>query len=484
MHNNQDKSILKGGVKYTTVSTIVFAISQIVTMAILARLLTKGDFGLIAIALTVKGFADLFTDFGFSTGVLHFQNISQKVYSSLYWTEISLSIVSFIIISLIAPFIAEFYHLEQLNILIPLLALGVPLGSIGSQQKIVLQKCFKFKLIATVEICAALAYLISAVLLAYLGKGVYALVFSNLLRCFVLGISFFFLGRRFYKIAFTFQFKEVIPYLKIGVYKVVSQSVNYFSSSFDVLIIGKMMSVEVLGVYNLAKDLVLKPAAIINPIIGRVFTPYFSILQDKKDELINSFSFIQKHVSNFIGLVYFAIAALSLPLVTLYYGQGNEEVAYMVSILSLFYFVRSYDIPLSMVCVAKGRTDIDMYWNFISFFIIIIFIYIGANISIYAVGVFLMIQSILLTPLNWKLYVNPLLNVNYWFYYTHLIKSIIIFLVPSIITFLVVSYFVDNSHSFILFIIGGFLIAFIDFLSFIIFDKNYIYLIFNSIKKL
>lgn len=483
MLNRKDDSIIKGGIKYTTISTVVYALSQIITMAILARLLTKEDFGLIAITITIKGFADLFSDFGFSTGILHFQNISKRIYSSLFWMGMFLSIISFLLICLLSPFIANFYHLEQLNHLIPLMALGVPLSSIGSQQRIVLQKQFKFKIISSIEIYSSLAYLISAIILAYLGKGVFSLVFSNLLRCFILGVFFFFVGRKFYKISFTFHLKEVIPYLKIGVYKVISQSINYFSSSFDVLIIGKLMNIEVLGIYNLAKDLVLKPAAIINPIVGRVFTPYFSMLQNKNNQLIYSFSSVQKHISNFIGLIYFAIAAVSLPLVTVYYGQGNEDVAYMVTILSFFYFVRSYDIPLSMVCIAKGRTDIDMYWNLISFIVTILFVFLGANISIYAVGAFLIIQILLTTPLNLKLYVKPLLDVNYKFYYNQLLKTFLFFIFPFIITFLLVRHFFSNSYSFLLLLVSGIILVILDFIVFIIFDRKYIRNIIANIKQ-
>ncbi|MCF6242315.1 MAG: oligosaccharide flippase family protein [Bacteroidales bacterium] len=70
------------GVKWTTVSTIFLAVTQLLKISVLARFLDKADFGLIAIVVFVLGFTNLFIDMGLTSAILHKQNITKNEYVS------------------------------------------------------------------------------------------------------------------------------------------------------------------------------------------------------------------------------------------------------------------------------------------------------------------------------------------------------------------------------------------------------------------
>lgn len=468
------------GVRWTSFSTIVLAVTQLVTTGVLVRLLDKSDFGLMAIIMVVKGFADLFMDFGITVAILHKQDITNKEYSSLYWVNMLLGFVIYFVLLFITPLISSFYNEPELLKLIPLLCLAVPISSIGRQQKTVLQKELFFKNIAIIEIISAIVSLALAIYLAVIHWGIYALVLSNLIRYALSNIIYFFVGIKKVPIRFHFRMKETVPFFKIGMYNTGGQVINYFSSSLDVLIIGKLLGSESLGIYNLAKDLVIKPAAVVTPIISRVVTPLFAKMQNEKENLLSNFFSVQQIVSNINAYIYLGILLLAYPIVRLYYGEGCDTCIPIVMILALYYMLREYGQPMSMVCIAKGRTDIDMWWNVLVLCISPVFVAVGASYSIETVAVSLLLFIILMFFPGWYMYAKRLLGVSCYLYYKSLLSTLKLFFLPAVITLGFV-YFITLADVWV-FLLGGSLFTLLVFISFYIFKREVLFFLRQFIK--
>lgn len=132
------------GAKWISISTFTLMITQMLSTAILVRLLDKSDFGLMALVMVVKGFADIFMDFGITVAILHKQDLSQNQYSSLYWLNMIIGVVIYAVVCVVTPLISSFYKEDSLLKLIPVMCLAIPFSSIGRQQKTLLQKEFFF----------------------------------------------------------------------------------------------------------------------------------------------------------------------------------------------------------------------------------------------------------------------------------------------------------------------------------------------------
>lgn len=469
------------GVRWTSFSTVILAITQLVTTAILARLLVKSDFGLMAIIMVVKGLAELFMDFGITVAILHKQNISKEEYSSLYWINMLIGFVIYGFLWIITPKISTFYNEIELLKLIPLMCLAIPLSSFGRMQKTVLQKELHFKTIAIVEITSTVFSLGVATYLALVNYGIYALIFSNLFRYVVANVVYFFIGINVVPIKLHFSLKEVKPFFKIGMYSTGGQLVNYFSTTFDVLIIGKILGADALGVYNLAKDLVLKPSSMLFPVISRVITPLFAKMQNDKENLQNYFFEVQNIIANINAFVYLGIALLSSPIINLYYGSGYEKCIPIVSILALYYMLREYAQPISMVCIAKGRTDIDLWWNLIIVCLLPIFVYIASCFSIVIVALVLLFFVILMFYPGWYMYARKLLDVSFFKYCNAIFGALKLFIIPCLLTivFLVI---VDLSYL-LTFLVCGTIFAISSFVMFYYFNRNVLSLILQIVHK-
>ena len=458
------------GVQWITLSTITLVITQMVSTAVLVRLLDKSDFGLMALVMVVKGFADIFMDFGITVAILHKQDMSQNQYSSLYWLNMFAGIIIYVVICLISPLIASFYHEIALLKLIPLMCLAIPFSSIGRQQKTLLQKELYFRAIAVVDIISALMGLCAALYFAYTGWGVYALVFSNLARYTVGNIIYFFVGVKIVPIKLHFKLSETLSSLKIGGYHTVSQVINYFTGSFDVLIIGKLLGAEGLGIYNLAKDLVTKPSALVAPIASKVATPIFSKMQDDSEQMNRSFFSVQKIVSYLNGFVYLGVFALAEPFVAFYYGEKYLVCVPLIHVLAIYYFIRQYGDTIGMVCIAKGRTDIDMWWNIIVVCFTPLVLWIGAQYSILVVTFALLLSQLVLTSPGWYMYSNKLLGIPFIRYYNNFLKTVDVFILPIIVSLLLIRFL--SFPAIVVFLITGAVFTVITFVLLLVFENS------------
>ena len=143
-----------GGVKWTSLSTGVRSILQLIQLLVLARFLSADDFGLIAIVMVVIGFSQLFMDMGISNAIIHKQNITTEQLSSLYWLNIFSGAVLTIIVYFIAPFVANFYNNAEIIPLLQLLSLSFIINAFANQYRVLLRKELKFNVLAKVEVIA------------------------------------------------------------------------------------------------------------------------------------------------------------------------------------------------------------------------------------------------------------------------------------------------------------------------------------------
>jgi O-antigen/teichoic acid export membrane protein len=401
------------GVKWTTTSTIVIAVTAILKISILTRFLDKSDFGLMALVTFVMGFMNLFNDMGLASAILHKQKISKKEYASLYWINLFMGFVLFGMLLLITPIISTFYDQSQLNILIPLLGLNLIISGIGRQFKVIEQKKLLFKQISIIDIIASIFALGFAILLAVKGFGVYSLVYSSLLLYLISNVAFLVIGLKKQGLLFHFNFTETMPFLKIGMYQVGGQIVNYFNRDLDILIIGKIFSPDILGGYSLAKQLVFRPAQLINPILVKVASPTLALFQTDIIALKRNYLKLVNIISTINIPVYIGIIIFAPWIIQILYGNGFENIIILVRILSVYMMLRAIGNPVGSLVIATGRTDLEFIWNLATLLIMPIFIYIGSFYGVIGVTIGITLAMLILFIPGWKLLINRMTGATW-----------------------------------------------------------------------
>ncbi len=410
------------GIKWTTLSSVSLAITQLLKISVLARFLDKTDFGLMAIVMVVLGFTNLFVDMGLTSAILHKQNITKNQYASLYWINFVFSFVLFIVVWFISPFVASFYNQPELITLIPLMALTIVFSAFGRQFKVIEQKELNFRFISLVDIVGSILSLIFAIFLAYYGYGIYSLVYSVILLQIISNTAFLIKGIKRIGIKLHFALAETRPFLKIGIYQVGGQIINYFNRDLDILIIGKFFGTEILGSYSLAKQLVRRPLQIIDPVITKVGLGVFPKYQNDNKRLSELFSKVLTILGGINIVVYGTILLLAPYIVRLLYGNNFEDIIILVQLFTIIVYLRSLGGQAGVLVVTKGRTDVDFYWNIINLIIFPVFIYIGSQYSIIWVIINIAVMQIFMTIPAWFFFYKRLINMSFNMY----IKPIVI----------------------------------------------------------
>lgn len=408
------KNSLVSGMKWTTLSAVVKSVVKLLQVAILTRFLPKSDFGTIAIATLFIGFTELFLDMGISSAIMHRQDTTKEEYSSLFWLNILTGIILTGILWIVSPFIAQYYNDESLTLILRMLSLNVLFSSIGRQHATIRHKNLDFKFLANVELATYLGTFVIAVLLAYIGFGVFSLVYStlfaiafpNIINC-IYGIH------KDGNIHLHFKIKETYPYLKIGVYKIGSLIIDFFCREFDVLIISTTLGKETLGMYSLCKKIVQMMYNLVNPILTKVLTPLFAKIQNDKQRLTTNYLRIVNILATTNHPLYILIAVLSTSILNTLYGPTYLDGQYVLSLLAVSYGLMSICNPVGTLQVALGRTDIGFYWTIFRIITNTLFIYVGALFSINGLAAAILLYNLFVIFPFWYMQYRPMLHISF-----------------------------------------------------------------------
>lgn len=413
-------------VKWNTVATIFVTVVQILRLSVLTRLLDVSDFGLIAIATMVIGFTDIFSELGLTVAIIHEQNITQKQYSSVYWTNIILSIFVFTFLWIVTPLISEFYDNTILNTIIPLLGIQILLNGFGKLFQTIKSKKLEYVFISKVRIYSALVGFFVTIILALLGMGIYSLVLGQLSQVTITQGVYFIVGRRQQKILWHLDFREIYGFIKIGVYRLGSQILDFFASRIDILLIGKFFGMDDLGIYNLAKDLIVKPFSILNTLTSNVAAAAFAKIQQSLILLSKYYSKIVNIVSVISIPIYLVIFIAADIIVVILYGSEHIEVAILLRILTFYGIECTIDSQGNILQISLGRTDIGFKWTLIRIICSILVIVAVSRINIIAVAYGQFILSIVSIYLFWRIVISPLIHIGFSGYTKSFISPLIV----------------------------------------------------------
>jgi O-antigen/teichoic acid export membrane protein len=470
------KKKVLSGVKWTALSNIVLSILQMLQVSILARFLSPNDFGLMAIVMVIIGFSRIFSDMGISNAIIHYQNTSHEQLSSLYWLNIFSGIVLFLLISLFSPLIAQFYEEPELVNLLVLLGSIFIVLAIGNQYRILLQKELLFNLMAKIEMSATLSAFIIAIICAVSGLGVYSLAYATLANALISTSLYLFIGLRKHKPSFVYNHHSIEKYINFGLFQMGENILNFFNAQFDVILIGKLLGIEILGIYSVMKQLVMKPAGIVNPIINRVAFPVMAKVQNDDLILQKIYLKIINAISSINFPIYISIVILAEPIVLIMFGNEFKAGIPILQVLSIYAMFRSTSNPIGSLLMAKGRVDIGFYWNALLFVFIPLTIFIGSGFGILGVSYALLFLQVFLMIPSWFFVVKRLCGVSFISFFSQIFIPLILSLIAASIAMTISSIILSESMKIMAVLLIGFL-SYI-FLS-ILFNKEFI----NTVMK-
>ena len=326
-----------------------------------------------------------------------------------------------------APLIADIYSTPILEEMLCWVALTFIISPWGSQFRARFQKHLNFKPLAIVDILAVTTGSLLSVSLAWIGLGVWALIWGLLTQYIIINISLTILAWRYGMLPRKyFNLKESRPYLSFGLRLLGSNIINYFNSRVDQLLIGIILGPQALGYYSMAFNLVLQPVSKINPVLTQVGFPILARVKNDTALLKKGYFRMLDLLTSINAPLLLGFAAIAPILIPFILGQKWNPIIDLVQILAIFSLIRSTGNAGGSLILASGRADLALYWNILLFLFIPLAILIGATLGgLIGVAVTLLLLQLCLIIVWYLIIVRRLLLNCFWEYISSIFKSIL-----------------------------------------------------------
>lgn len=260
---------------------------RIVSMLLLARLLTPQDFGLAGMATAYTGFLALFQDIGISFATVQRPTISHAQTSTLFWINVAAGVTLAAICVVTAPVLAHFYHEPRLFWVTVFIAAGFVVNGASGQHRAMLQRNLRFTALITIDLTSLVASVVCGVGMALAGLGYWALVGSGVCAPAVTLIGVWLVGR--WIPGLPRRGTGVGSMLRYGGAAMLNNVVTYVAYNADKVLLGRFWGAQTLGVYARAYQLINVPNQSFNTIFAQVAFPALSRLQNDADRFKSYF---------------------------------------------------------------------------------------------------------------------------------------------------------------------------------------------------
>lgn len=253
---------------------------QFVVQIVLARLLVPEQYGIIAIVMVFILLANVFVQSGFNTALIQKKDADNVDFSSVLYLSITVAALLYIIIYFTAPFISSFYTQPLLVPVLRVLSLTLFIGAFNSIQNAYVAKNMLFKKLFFSSLGAIMVSGLVGVSLAYLGFGVWALVAQQLTNQLSIAIILWFTVK--WRPHLLFSYERIKILFRYGSRLLASRLLDTLYRDLRTLIIGKMYTPDMLGLYNRGEQFPKLIVSNINGSIQSVMLPALSAHQDNK----------------------------------------------------------------------------------------------------------------------------------------------------------------------------------------------------------
>jgi len=323
---------------------------------VLARMLLPEDYGIIGMLAIFIAISQTFIDSGLGSGLIQKKDRSDVDFSTVFVFNFFASTFFYVILYSIAPLIADFYKIPQLIPITRVLSLNIVINSLAIVQRSKLTINLDFKTLAKVNVIAVVVSGIGAVILAFLGWGVWALVSQILIRAIISVIAIWFFSKwkpsiKFSKKSFNALFGYGSKLLIAGIY---AQTLNNIYN----IAIGKAYCTGELGFYTRAKSFAELTSGTVTSILQQVTFPILASIQEERKRMISAYSRLIKMTAFFIFPTMTLLALLADPFVRILLGENWIPVIALLQWTSFARIVFPISALNMNILKAVGRSDL------------------------------------------------------------------------------------------------------------------------------
>ena len=174
------------GFGWSSLAVVIKALLTLLVLAVLSRLLTPNDFGLIGIVWILMELVTRFGQTGIGHALVQHQDLTACHIEIASTLSVGLGVAAAAVIWLLAPHFAQFFDESTITTLLKVLCIALVIGGVGVVPEHLLRRNLRFKQLMVADLLSyAVGYGLTATVLAWQGLGVWALVWAELARVLI-----------------------------------------------------------------------------------------------------------------------------------------------------------------------------------------------------------------------------------------------------------------------------------------------------------
>ena len=307
------------GMVWTSLQKYSTMFIQFVSGIILARLLTPYDYGCIGMLSIFMVLAEVFIDGGFGSALIQKKGPTQVDYSTVFWWNIGMAAMMYVVLFFSAPAISRFYDIPLLSDVLRVQGLVLFIYALNLIQRNQLKKKLNFRLLSIVSVGTSVIALAVTITMAYHGCGVWALVVQNLIVAAIPSLVFWFYVK--WRPIWIFSWKSFKELFGFGFYMFLTHLVERFSTQLTGLVIGRVYNASTLGYYSKALGTEKLASHSISSVMTQVTYPLYAEVQDKRAQLVNMIKRLSTTISYITFPLMFLLMLIAKPLFILLYSD-------------------------------------------------------------------------------------------------------------------------------------------------------------------
>lgn len=323
----------------------------IVSMLILARLLTPQDYGIVAAAMLVIHFFDVLSSTGIDDYVLSRKTLEEEELHTAWTIRLAVKVMLASTVVLLAPWFAAFFEQPELKMVL-LVAAAIPIiEGLQSPGLLLLRRNFQYRTISLMMVGSKLTAFVAGLSVAIVFRSYWALIVSTLVF-----VSF--------TTVFSYRLYAIKPRLTLSYFgsqwhfskwSVVRALMGFSRSKADNFFVGKFLGVTELGVYSLSKTLATMPHDHLTHALTGLFTSSIGGSRDRVDNAASSLSKIMATVVSIMLPVAVGMFLVAEPMVSVLLGPNWSNAVPIIQALSLLSITYALFTAITTSIVALGH---------------------------------------------------------------------------------------------------------------------------------
>lgn len=352
---NLKQKVVSGTLWLTGLSFTGQTITWVVSIFVI-RLLEPEDYGLMAMAGFFVGFLVLWQELGLAPAIIQKKEITESELRGAFGCVLLINLFFLISTLISAPLVAGFFSEPRIVPILRALSINFPLAALYFLPQALLRRNFEFKKKSSIDLLAKVLASFTLLGFAYLGYGVWSLVFSTISMNVCRAIAFN--AQRKHSYWPSFNFSGMHHFMVFGGHITVTRTLWYFYSQADILIAGRILGKDILGIYAIAMRIASLPIDKLSSIFTQIGLTTFAKIQSDLSAVQANFLRLVKVSNIFSFPLFWGLALVAPNLIPLVLGDTWVTVIVPVQILCTIMPLRFVAILYPPIITGVGHPEI------------------------------------------------------------------------------------------------------------------------------